>query len=154
MADTRILGFLLHDVARLLRKRFEQRARGKGLTRAQWQTLALLSANDGIKQRCLADLLEVEAITLTRTLDRLAALGLIERRPHPTDRRVHLIHIREAARPLLEDMRSLGALTRAEALQGVSREEQERLLQTLQTMKDNLAAACRAPIVDEEPEHG
>lgn len=91
MPDTRVLGFLLHDVARLLRKRFEQRARGKGLTRTQWQTLAFLSKNDGIKQRHLADILEVEAITLTRILDRLVEQGLVERRPHPTDRRVSLV---------------------------------------------------------------
>jgi len=157
VADTRVLGFLLHDVARLLRKRFEQRARGTGLTRAQWQTLAFLSKNDGIMQRSLADLLDVEAITLTRILDRLVEQGFVERRPHPTDRRAHLIFICEAAMPLLEDMRELGGQTRAEALEGVSQAEQEQLIQTLLSMKDNLSRACRTPvspeIVNEDTDH-
>lgn len=150
MEDTRTLGFLLHDVARLLRKRFEQRAREKGLTRAQWQTLSVLSRNDGIKQRCLAELLEIEPITLTRILDRLVEQGFVERRPHPTDRRAFLVHMCEPALPLLDEMRHLGVLTRREALENVSGEEQERLFQTLLTMKDNLVRACRTPITDEE----
>src|SRR5258708_21469911 len=81
------LGFLLHDVARLLRKRFEQNARGSGLTRSQWQVLAYLAKNEGINQSGLADLLEIEPITLGRIVDKLQMLGLIERHPHPSDRR-------------------------------------------------------------------
>src|SRR3979490_1703808 len=94
------LGFLLHDVARLLRRRFEQNARGSGLTRsqwqapahsahnegikrrrsrAQWQVLAYLANNEGINQSGLADLLESEPITLCRIVDRLQTLRLIER---------------------------------------------------------------------------
>ena len=75
------LGFLLHDVARLLRKRFEQNARGSGLTRSQWQVLAYLSKNEGINQAGLAELLDVEPITLGRIADRLEAMKLIERHP-------------------------------------------------------------------------
>ena len=150
MTDTRILGFLLHDVARLLRKRFEQRARDSGLTRTQWHTLAILSKNDGIKQRCLAEELEIEPITLTRILDRLVDQGLVERRPHPTDRRAFLIHICDEALPLLNNMRELGVLTRQEALENISQEEQEHLVQMLQSMKENLARACRTPITQED----
>ena len=73
------LGFLLHEVARLLRRRFEQNARGSGLTRSQWQVLAYLAKNEGINQSGLADLLEVEPITLCRIVDKLQALGLVER---------------------------------------------------------------------------
>src|ERR1700759_988550 len=64
------LGFLLHEVARLLRKRFEQNARDSGLTRSQWQVLAYLANNDGINQSGLADLLEIEPITLGRIIDK------------------------------------------------------------------------------------
>src|SRR3982074_2360874 len=81
------LGFLLHDVARLLRRRFEQNARGPGLTRSQWQVLAYLALNEGINQSGLADLLEIEPITLGRIVDKLETLGLIERHPDPSDRR-------------------------------------------------------------------
>jgi MarR family len=81
------LGFLLHEVARLLRRRFEQNARDFGLTRSQWQVLAYLANNEGINQSGLADLLEIEPITLGRIVDRLQARGLIERHPDPSDRR-------------------------------------------------------------------
>jgi MarR family transcriptional regulator, transcriptional regulator for hemolysin len=78
------LGFLLHEVARLLRRRFEQNARGSGLTRSQWQVLAYLANHEGINQSGLAYLLEIEPITLCRIVDRLQTRGLIERHPDPT----------------------------------------------------------------------
>src|SRR5919199_3052669 len=117
-APGRTLGFLLHDVARLLRKRFEQKARGLGLTRAQWQVLAHLAEREGIHQGALAEILEIEPITLVRILDRLQAAGLIERRPHARDRRIWLLHLTPKARPALAEIRELGRETRAEALQG------------------------------------
>ena len=114
--NTPALGFLLHDVARLLRKRFEQRARGLGLTRAQWQVLLYLALHEGIHQGGLADLLEMEPITLVRILDKLEARGLIERRRHATDRRIWLLFLQEAARPLLKTLRGVGDATRGESL--------------------------------------
>jgi MarR family transcriptional regulator, transcriptional regulator for hemolysin len=139
------MGFLLHDVARLLRKRFEQHARGSGLTRSQWQVLAYLAQNEGIHQSGLAELLDVEPITLCRLVDKLQALGLVERRPHPSDRRVWLLSLTPAARPKLAQLRKLGDTTRGEALEGVSQAETTRLLKTLQVLKENLSAACDAP---------
>ena len=139
------LGFLLHDVARLLRKRFEQNARGSGLTRSQWQVLAYLAQNEGINQSGLADLLEIEPITLGRIVDKLQTLALIERHPHPSDRRVWLLHLTPAARSKLTQLRRLGDVTRGEALIGVSEADTERLLKTLQALKSNLMLACDAP---------
>src|SRR3954454_6566900 len=110
------LGFILHDVARFLRKRFEQRARELGLTRSQWQVLAFLAPNEGIHQGGLADILEIEPITLVRILDKLESRALIERRQHPTDRRIWLLHLTADAHPILARMRELGDLTRSEAL--------------------------------------
>jgi len=81
------LGLLLIDTGRLLRKRFEQNVRGTGLTRAQWQVLKEIYVQEGLNQGALAELLEVEPITVGRLVDRLEQAGLIERRPHPTDRR-------------------------------------------------------------------
>ncbi|MBV9832850.1 MAG: MarR family transcriptional regulator [Alphaproteobacteria bacterium] len=146
MADhTPTLGFLLHDVARLLRKRFEQNARGSGLTRSQWQVLAYLERNQGIHQGGLADLLDVEPITLTRIVDKLEALGLLERFPHPSDRRVRLLRLTPAAHDKLIQMHRLGETTRAEALAGLSEADQRQLLATLQTLKTNLADALEGP---------
>ena len=109
------LGFILNDTARLLRKRFEQRARHLGLTRAQWQAIAYLARNEGIQQSALAEILEIEPITLGRTLDRLEAADLIERRRHVADRRVWLLHLKPKAHALMEDMFGIGDATRAEA---------------------------------------
>src|SRR5689334_3033341 len=101
-------GFVLHDVARLLRKRFDQRARALGLTRAQWQVLAHLARAEGINQSGLADILEIENITLGRLVDRLEEAGWVERRLSGQDRRVRLLHLTEKAKPILGRMRALG----------------------------------------------
>jgi DNA-binding MarR family transcriptional regulator len=148
------LGFLLHDVARLLRKRFEQRAKCLGLTRSQWQTLAYLSNNEGIHQSGLAEILEIEPITLVRILDKLAERGLVERRQHPTDRRIWLLYMREEAHPILEEMREIGDATRAEALDGATPEQREALFNILSEMKTNLVQACRTPVAEKEQNHG
>lgn len=144
------LGFLLHDVARMLRKRFEQHSRGTGPTRSQWHVLALLDHNEGIHQGRLADLMEVEPITLGRMVDKLQALGLIERRPHASDRRVWLLHLTAAARPKLEQLRELGEVTRGEALAGVSEQDRAYLQNTLKTLKANLADACVASVAEQK----
>ena len=144
------LAFLLHDVARLLKKRLEQNSGGSGLTRSQWQILAYLAQNEGINQKGLAELLEIEPITLGRIVDKLETLGLIERRPHPTDRRTWLLHLVEAARPKLEQIRELGDVTHREALAGVSEDDRQHLLKTLQALKENLTQACEASLAGQE----
>ena len=136
----RNLGFLLHDVARLMRKRFEQNARALKLTRSQCAVLAHLSRNSGIPQGALADLLEVEPITLTRIVDRLEQDKLVERRAHARDRRVRLLYLTDGAYPLLEDIFAIGAATRGEAMEGVSEEDRERLFAILSSMKANLVS--------------
>jgi MarR family transcriptional regulator for hemolysin len=149
------LGFLLHDVARLLRKRFEQKARQLGLTRSQWQAIAYLANNEGIHQAALADLLDLEPITLTRILDRLAERGLIERRQHPTDRRTRLLYLTDAARPLLGQMQKIGDATRGEAFgTDIKEAERQQLLSTLMRMKTNLLAASHTGADDREVHYG
>jgi DNA-binding MarR family transcriptional regulator len=151
MSNPPTLGFVLHEVARLLKRRFEQKAKGLGLTRSQWQTLVYLNIHEGIHQAKLADILEIESITLVRILDKLEARGLIERRQHPSDRRIWQLYLREAARPLITEMQKIGDTTRAEALAGVSDKDRAVLLQILKTMKGNLAEAC-TQIVEPTPE--
>ena len=140
------LGFLLHEVARLLRKRFEQFSRDSGLTRSQWQALAYLAQNEGINQSGLAELLDVEPITLSRIMDKLEACGLIERHPHPSDRRVRILRLAPAARLKLMQARKLGEIARSEALTGLSETEGMRLLETLKVLKFNLTEACDSSV--------
>jgi DNA-binding MarR family transcriptional regulator len=145
-ANSSTLDFLLHDVARLLRKRFEQNARGSGLTRSQWQVLTYLAQNERINQSGLAELLDMEPITLCRIVDKLQAFGLIERHPHPSDRRIWTLHLTPAAHPKLMQVRELGDMTRSEAMAGVSDIEGLHLLETLQALKLNLTDACDSSV--------
>ncbi|UDL96424.1 MarR family transcriptional regulator [Lichenihabitans sp. PAMC28606] len=148
------VGFLLHDIARMMRKRFEQRASSLGFTRSQWQVLVHLAKNEGIHQAGLADILEVEPISLVRILDRLAARGLVERRQHPTDRRIWLLYLTPAAHPSLSLLREIGEMTRAETLAGLPDEDQARLVAMLNRLKSNLVVACASPVDAKEVSHG
>ena len=135
----RSFGFLLHDLARLVRKRYEQRARPLGLTRAQWQVLAYLQRHEGINQSGLAELLEIEPITIARLLDRMAEAGLVERRADPADRRARRLFLTERARPVLERGRALGDEVRAEAFAGLDAVERENLIDMLLRVRGNLS---------------
>ncbi len=132
-------GFLLHDIARLMRKRFDQRARNLGLTRAQWQVLAHLARHEGINQTGLAEILEIEPITLGRLIDRMAEAGWVERRAHPSDRRTRQLYLTAKAQPVFARMRALGDATREEALAGLSPEARDRLTATLVEIRSNLS---------------
>jgi MarR family transcriptional regulator, transcriptional regulator for hemolysin len=153
-SPTSTVGFLAHDVGRLMRKRFEQRAARLGFTRSQWQVLVHLAKNEGIHQAGLAEILEVEPISLVRILDKLEERGLVERRQHPTDRRIWLLYLTPAAHPSLAPLWSIGEITRAEALAGLSEADQLRLVRILTSMKANLIEACSQPIADQEKSHG
>ena len=138
MADS--LGFLLNDVARLIRRRFDERARVIGATRAQWKALLVLSRNEGLNQGALADRLEVEPITLCRMIDRLEEAGLVERRRDPKDRRAWLIYLTEAARPKITKLHALADELFDDILVGVTSDERERLNATLNRIRDNVLA--------------
>lgn len=135
---TRSLGFLLADVSRLIRKRFDGRARGLGLTRAQWRVLAQLRRREGINQTLLAEILEIESITLGRHIDRLEAKGWVERRRDPGDRRAWRLYLKAEVQPVLEQMRDFSNVTRGEALKGIPAAESEALIDHLLRIKANL----------------
>lgn len=133
------LGFVLHDVARLLRWNFDRRAHTLGLSRAQWSVLAQLRRKDGMQQKILADLLDIQPITLVRLIDRLEKAGLVERRDDPEDRRAKLVFIAKKAVPVIDKLKQLGRATREEALDGISPKEQEQLMRTLLHIRGNLS---------------
>lgn len=131
-------GLLVHDVARLMRANFHRRVQPLGLTQAQWRALFHLSRNEGIKQVVLAEILEVQPITLARLVDRLEDAGWAERRPDPSDRRAFRLFVTAKAQPVLERIRELAAETREEAMKGLGRRERKHLLDLLSATKDNL----------------
>jgi MarR family transcriptional regulator for hemolysin len=129
------------DVARLLKTYADQRARQFGISRAQWTVLMRLDRFEGLKQSELAEVLDLQPISLTRLLDRLAENGLIERRPDPHDRRANRLYLTPAARPLLEQLAKLGVAMMEELLETIDEPARERLLRDLDAIKDNLRAA-------------
>jgi MarR family transcriptional regulator for hemolysin len=132
-------GALMIDGARLLRRRFDQRARAMGLTRAQWSVLSHLYRNDGINQAGLADLMEIEPITVGRQLDRMEEAGWISRQPDPSDRRVRRIYMTPKAQGVLDQMRGLSRDIYAEALDGIAPEAREQLMASLAQIRNNLS---------------
>lgn len=156
----RSFGFLVNDCARMMRRNFERRARAIGLTRAQWAAIAYLRRNEGCNQSTLADLLDVEPITLARLLDRMEAKGWIRREPDLKDRRARLVFLTEKAKPLVEQLAEFATDTRAVAMGGLSHEEQERLIELLIHVRGNLstrdvvpAAARRAGTRETDTRH-
>src|ERR1043166_6133277 len=95
---------VMHDVARLIRARVDQKARAYGMTRAQWIILLRLERQPGVSQNEFAGICEVEPITVGRLIDRLEKQGLVERRADPNDRRIHRLHLLPAATPLLAEI--------------------------------------------------
>jgi MarR family transcriptional regulator for hemolysin len=136
----RDLLLLLHDVARLLRTRFDQRARARGMTRAQWVILARVSANPGLSQNELASILEVEPISVGRLIDRLEARGLVERRPDPGDRRIWRLHLLPGAEPVLDEISKARDVLGDQLLEGVAPAVRTKLVDALLKMKNNLTA--------------
>jgi len=135
------LGFLIGDVSRLLRRRFDERARAIGVTRAQWRTLAMLNRNEGLNQGRLAELLEVEPITLCRMVDRLEEAGHVERRRDPSDRRAWKIFLTAQSRPLIAQLRVIADELLKHALIGVAPDEQAQMARALDIIQTNLAGS-------------
>jgi MarR family transcriptional regulator for hemolysin len=137
----REIAFTIMEVARMLKTYADQRARCLGISRAQWVVLIRLDRTEGLKQSELAEILELQPISLTRLLDRLAENGLIERRADPNDRRANRLYLMPAARPMLDRLAELGTDMMATVLDGLETKAIERMLRDLGLVKDNLRAA-------------
>jgi MarR family transcriptional regulator for hemolysin len=137
------IGAMLRDVARLMRRRFERRARQTGLpiTREQARALLHIARNEGLSQAAVATMLDIEPIALVRMLDRLHEGGLVVRRPHPTDRRVRTLWLTPLAWGVIDRVLALNAETREAACAGLPPATREMLMRALGHMKGNLIVA-------------
>ena len=137
----RAFGFLVHDVSRLIKRRFERRARQMGLplTRQQAAVVLNVAANEGVSQAEVANWLGIEPIALVRMLDKLHEEGLVERRAHPTDRRVRTLWLTPAARPVVTQILAINKAIRNEAFAGVPPYARDTVIDILDRIKDNLA---------------
>jgi DNA-binding MarR family transcriptional regulator len=158
MPPAKGVGLLIHDVARLLRNRIDQRAQAVGLTSAQWRVLSVVAraewrGEEAPNQAALAEQMDLEPITLSRLIDRMEAAKLIERRPDPSDRRAHRIHLQESARPLVAKFRDVASTCLGDALAGVSDEEIDRMTDILTRVRHNLTGKAETvvPFADPKP---
>lgn len=133
------VGFLIHDVSRMMRAWFDERAQAMGLTRAQWRVLVHLAGREGLNQSALSEILELDTVTLGRHIDRLERDGWLERRPDPGDRRAWRLYLTGASRPTLTQMEALAADTVAVAMCDLSTEERAWFMEVLARIKSNLA---------------
>jgi len=135
---SRNFGFLLNDVARLLRTTYDRRVKSLGLTRSQWWVITHLFRAQGVTQSELAEVLEIEKATLGRLLDRLEAKGWVRREHDAHDRRAWRVYLSESAEPAMKTMRTVAAELRRDAMAGLSADERERFVDLLIAVKGNL----------------
>jgi MarR family transcriptional regulator for hemolysin len=152
LSQKREIAFQIIDVARLLRTYADQRAATFGMTRAQWAVLVRLERAEGLKQSELAEMLDVQPITLTRLVDRLCDNGLIERRADPTDRRAKRLYLTPAARPLIERLHAIGEVLMDDILAGIDEAALDAMRKNFACMKDNLRQAIARKSTDHDLE--
>src|SRR6202142_42090 len=140
----REIAFTIMDVARLLKTSADQGGRHFGVSGAQWAVLIRIDRQEGLKQSELAEMLDLQPISLTRLLDRLADNGLIERRSDPNDRRANRLYLKPAAKPLLARLSELGADMMETVLEGLDAKSVDSMLKELVMLKDNLRRAISA----------
>jgi len=150
--------FLILDVARIFRNTLDKVAESSGLTGAQWRVLSTVarceSLNLGpLNQATLAGLLDIEPITLSRQIDRLEKMGLINRRPAPDDRRAYHLYLTPKAAPMVAAFREFASVTVTQALKGMDEAEVAALGVALEKIRTNLAGGTQLslPNVDAEP---
>ena len=144
-------GFLLKDLSRRYVLRFEQRATAISLTLTQCKALVQLNKNEGISQVRLAELTDVEPMTMVRILDRMESDKLIERRPDPVDRRARCLYLTDKGRPLVDEIWHLAELTRAEMFAGISHGDREVFIRVLEQLHLNVSALDGQPVDLEKP---
>ena len=135
------------DLSRLARRSFDARARQIGVTRQQWQVLVTLRRHEGVNQGGLADLLDVEPISICRMVDRLQEADLVERRPDPADRRSWRLFLTAKAEVLLAQLRPLADEMEAQALDGISPAQRDDLCLLLDAIRQNLMPRTAAGLV-------
>src|SRR6266542_2099456 len=136
-----MLPFEIGETAHSLRKAFDRLAVGLGVTRAQWKVLFKLTRTPGLRQVELADMLDLEPITLCRIVDRLEEAGLVERASDPEDRRAWRLHVTAQARPLIDKLQSVGDVLVGQAFAGIDPKDLETVRRVLAQVRDN-AGRC------------
>ena len=139
--DPDALGFVLTDVARMLRGAFERRIAnaGLGLTPGEARTLVRIATLEGGRQLDIAQRLGIEPMTLSTYLDRLQSLGYVERRPDPADRRAKLIFTTPAAGAMIAGIRTEQVELMRQVTSGIAEEDVDLIRDRLRQLRANLS---------------
>jgi MarR family transcriptional regulator for hemolysin len=140
----------LVESSRLLRNYIDHRAKSRGSTRAQWIVLFRLRQQEGLSQVDLAEVLELQPISLVRLLDRLVEHGLLERRHDPKDRRANRLFLTSTGRQLVDDLDSLRDSVATDVMQDLSADAIRTSLETLRHIKDRIKGFAEHPDVAAE----
>jgi DNA-binding MarR family transcriptional regulator len=130
----------LVESSRLLRNFIDHRAKSRGTTRAQWIVLFRLREQEGLSQVDLADVLELQPISLVRLLDRLVEHGLLERRHDPKDRRANRLFLTASGRQLVDDLDGLRDTIASDVMRDLSEDTVKTTLRALRDIKDRIKA--------------
>ncbi len=143
--DEGYIGYMLSDVARLIRTVFDRRVRSLGLTRAQWLVLTRLYRRPGASQTELADMLEIDRASAGRMIDRMEKNGWVERRRHETDRRINRLHLTGEARRVHAEMWRIAESTVDDALAQLTPAERAQFTALTAKVKSRLQALAGGP---------
>lgn len=136
--DDGYIGYMLSDVARLIRTVFDRRVRKLGLTRAQWLVLTRLYRRPGASQTELADMLEIDRASAGRMIDRMEKAGWLQRRADGTDRRINRLHLTPGARKAHARMWKIAEDTVDDALDTLSSRERQEFTRLTARVKGRL----------------
>lgn len=131
-------GFLIHDTARLIRRRFDLAIRDLGLTQAKWRVLAALRDTPGLSQSELAERLDIKRAPLGLALDWLESAGWLRRETDAVDRRIRRVYLLDTTRPTLDLMGERFRALENNYLRGFDTEEITRMLEALCLIRDGL----------------
>jgi DNA-binding MarR family transcriptional regulator len=140
--DQHHIAFVINDVARLFRRRFDERTRSFGITGPQMRALVQIMRFPGINQGALADRLDVEPITTCRMVDRLEQADLVERRRDPQDRRAWQLFLTNAAEPIAQELQAIGQSVLNDSLEGIGQTDHGAVMAVLEQIRDNLNRAA------------
>jgi MarR family transcriptional regulator for hemolysin len=138
------LPYEIGETAHAVKRVFARRAAHLGITGAQAKVLLRLTRNPGLRQVELADILDIEPITLTRMIDRLEEAGYVERAADPADRRAWRLQITDTAQPLVVKLKAIAAELVEEAFAGIDPEDIETTRRVLARARENVTRS--API--------
>jgi MarR family transcriptional regulator for hemolysin len=137
--DNENTSFLILDIARLLRAEFERKVASAclGVTPSEARTLAHVARHGPLRQRDLADLTGLGAMSITTCLDRLESAGLVRRECDPSDRRAKLVSASAEATPLLMQLKRIGEEVRGITRDSIEPDDWEAFHRMLKTARDN-----------------